>query len=120
MVGGVLHTHQVSIGPPVQVCVLSTDVSVSGKAWLALAAEHGVREVAEVVAAGVFVAVVTSIQAGITGCTHLQVKGGVEEFKQQQISIGVCSLSLLSALALLACLLAAASSMPCPYGWGPV
>lgn len=72
VVGGVLHADQVSVGPSVQVCVLSADVSVASVARFALAAEHGVGEMSQVVAACVFVAVVASVEAGITGRAHLQ------------------------------------------------
>lgn len=72
VVGGVLHADQVSVGPSVQVCVLSADVSVASVARFALAAEHGVGEMSQVVAACVFVAVVASVEAGITGRAHLR------------------------------------------------
>lgn len=72
VVGGILHTNQVSVGPSIQICVLSTDVAIASIAGFALAAEHGISKVAEVVTAGVFVAVVASIEAGIAGCTHLE------------------------------------------------
>lgn len=72
VVGGVLHADQVSVGPSVQVRVLSADVSVASVARFALAAEHGVGEMSQVVAACVFVAVVASVEAGITGRAHLQ------------------------------------------------
>lgn len=74
MVGGVLHTNQVSIGPSIQICVLSTDMTVASIARLALATVHGIGKVSEVVTAGVFVAVMTSIEAGITGRAHLESK----------------------------------------------
>lgn len=72
MVGGVLHTDQVLVGPSVQVRVLTTDVSVSSIARLTLTAVHGVGKVSQVVTAGVLVAVVAPIQAGVTWCTHLE------------------------------------------------
>lgn len=71
MVGGVLHTNQVGVGPSIQICVLSTDMTIASITRPALTAEHGISEVSEVVAAGIFVAVVTSIEAGITRCAHL-------------------------------------------------
>lgn len=72
VVGSILHTNQVSIGPSIQICVLSTDMAIASVARFALAAVHGISEVSEVVAAGVFVAVVASVEAGITGCAHLE------------------------------------------------
>lgn len=78
VVGGVLHTEEVSVGPSIQVAVLSADVAVPGVPWPALAAEHGIGEDAKVYASGVFVAVVAAVQTGVTGCAHLKEK------KQQQ------------------------------------
>lgn len=75
VVGCVLHTNQVSVGPSIQICVLPADMAISSIARLALAAEHGICEVSKVVTAGVFVAVMTSIKAGITGRAHLQNMG---------------------------------------------
>ena len=72
MIGGVLHTHQVSVGPSIQICVLTTNVAVAGISGLAVAAEHGVSELSQVVTAGVLVAVVTSVQAGVTWRAHLE------------------------------------------------
>lgn len=72
VVGGILHTNQVSIWPSIQICVLSTDMAVASVTGLALTAVHGISEVSEVVATGIFVAVVASIEAGITGCAHLE------------------------------------------------
>lgn len=72
MVGGILHTDQVSVGPPIQIGVLATDVSVARVAGLALTAVHGVGKMSQVVTTGVFVAVVTSIETGITRRAHLE------------------------------------------------
>ena len=72
VVGGVLHTHQVRVGPSIQICVLSADMAVASIAGLALTAEHGIGKVSKVVTTGVFVAVMASIEAGITGCTRLE------------------------------------------------
>lgn len=77
VVGGVLHTNQVSIGPSIQIRVLSTDMAIASIAGLALAPVHGIGKVSEVVTAGIFVAVMASIKAGITGCTHLESEGGM-------------------------------------------
>ena len=72
MVGGILHTNQVGVRPSIQIGVLSADMAVASITRLALTAEHGVGKLPEVVAAGVFVAVMASIEAGITGCADLQ------------------------------------------------
>lgn len=72
VVGGILHTQQVSVGPSIQVSVLSTDVAISCISWLALTAEHGVREDAQVNAVGIFVAVMATVHTRITGCANLR------------------------------------------------
>lgn len=72
VVSGVLHADQVSVWPSIQIRVLSADVAVACVTGLALAAVHGISKVSKVVAAGIFVAVVASIKAGITRCAHLQ------------------------------------------------
>lgn len=81
MVGGVLHTNQVSVGPSIQIGVLSTDMAITSIARLALTAVHGIGKVSEVVTAGIFVAVVASIEAGITRRAHLE---GVKEKENDQ------------------------------------
>lgn len=73
MIGCIFHTHKVSIRPAIQICVLSTDVSIPSITRLALTAEHGVCKMAQVVAAGILIAVMASIKAGITRCAHLQI-----------------------------------------------
>lgn len=72
VVGGILHAHQVGVGPAIQVGVLTADVPVPGVTRLALAPEHGVGKVAQVVAAGVLVAVVTPVRTGIPWCADLE------------------------------------------------
>lgn len=72
MVGGVLHTHQVSVGPSVQVRVLAADVSVASVPGFALTTVHGVGELPQVVTAGVLVAVMSPVQAGVTGRAYLE------------------------------------------------
>lgn len=72
VVGGVGHAHQVLVGPAVHVGVLLADDAVAGVAGLALAAVHGVAVVAQVVALGVFVAVVRPICARVAGLAHLR------------------------------------------------
>lgn len=73
VIGSILHTLKVSIGPAIQICVLPTDVSISSIARLALTAEHGLCEMAQVVASGILIAIMASVEAGITRCTHLQI-----------------------------------------------
>lgn len=48
VVGGILHTMQVSVGPSVQVTVLSANMAIPSIPWFALAAEHGLGEDAQV------------------------------------------------------------------------
>lgn len=72
VVGGVLHTMQVSVGPSVQVTILSANTAISGISWPALAAEHGFREDAQVDAVCIFMAVVATILARITGFANLK------------------------------------------------
>lgn len=74
VIGCVLDTHKISIRPAIKISVLSTDVSISSKARFALTTVHRVWEMAQVVAASVLIAVVASIEAGITRCAHLQEK----------------------------------------------
>lgn len=71
MVGGIFHTDQVSVGPPIQISVLTTDVSVACIAGLTLTAVHGLGEMSEVVTTGILVALVASIETGIARCAHL-------------------------------------------------
>lgn len=72
VVGGVLHTHQVSVGPSIQVTVLSTNMAISSIPWLALAAEHGLREDTQVDAVCIFMTVVATILARVTRFAHLK------------------------------------------------
>lgn len=72
VVGGILHTNQVRIGPSIQIRVLSTDMAVTSVARLALTAVHRVSEVSQVVTAGVFIAVVAPIEAGVTRSADLR------------------------------------------------
>lgn len=76
VVGGVLHTHQVVVGPSIQVTVLSTDMTISSVPRFALTAEHGLAVDAQVNAVCVFVAVMAAIPTGITGLANLE---GVHE-----------------------------------------
>lgn len=72
VVGCVGHAHQILVGPAVQVGVLPADDAVARVAGLALAAEHGVTVMAQVVALGVTVAVVGPIRARVAGFAHLR------------------------------------------------
>lgn len=83
VVGGILHTDQVSVGPPIQIGVLATDVSVACVAGLALTAVHGIGEMSQVVTTGIFVAVVASIETGITRRAHLESQEEEEAHSQK-------------------------------------
>lgn len=72
VVGGVLHTQQVGVGPSVQVAVLSANMAIPCIPWLALAAEHGLGEDAQVDAVCIFMAVVAPILTRIPGFTNLK------------------------------------------------
>lgn len=71
VVGSILHTHQVSVGPPVQVTVLSTNTSIPGIPWPALTAEHGLGEDTQVDAVCISVAVVRTILTRVTRLANL-------------------------------------------------
>ena len=79
VVGSVLHTQQLCVGPSIQVSILSTDVAIASISWLALAAEHGIREDAQVHAVGIFIAVVAPVLARITRLADLKEK--IEGFR---------------------------------------
>lgn len=83
VVGGILHTDQVSVGPPIQIGVLATDVSVACVAGLALTAVHGIGEMSQVVTTGIFVAVVASVETGITRRAHLESQEEEEAHSQK-------------------------------------
>lgn len=89
MIGSILHTLKVSIRPAIQICVLSTDVSITSIARLALTPEHGVCEMAQVVAAGILIAVMASIKTGITRCAHLQIGQVKQPFYVQIFSVTI-------------------------------
>ena len=72
MVGGVLHTHKVSVGPSIQVSVLSTNMTIPSITWLALTAEHGLRVDTQIHTLCVFVTVVATIQARVAGFANLK------------------------------------------------
>lgn len=71
VVGGVLHTNEVSVGPSIQVTVLSTDSAIAGIPWLTLAAEHGLGEDAQVDAVCIFMTVVATILARVARFANL-------------------------------------------------
>lgn len=81
VVGGILHTHQVVVGPSVQVAVLSTNMTVSCVARFALTAEHGLAVDAQVNAVCIFVAVVAAILARIPGLANLE---GIHEESESE------------------------------------
>lgn len=58
-------------------------MAVASIARLALAAVHGICKLSEVVTAGVFVAVMASIEAGITRRAHLESEGGMHSLNDQ-------------------------------------
>lgn len=72
VVGCIRHTQQVSVGPTIQVTVPSTDTAVPCISWLALTAEHGIGEDAQVDAVCVFIAVVAAILTRVTGFANLR------------------------------------------------
>ena len=72
VVCSVRHTQQLCVGPSIQVSVFSTDVAIASISWLALAAEHGIREDAQVDTVGIFIAVVAPVLARITRLTDLK------------------------------------------------
>lgn len=74
VIGCVLDTHKISIGPAIKISVFSTDVAISSKARSALTAVHGVCEMTQVVAASVLIAVVASVETGIARRAHLHRK----------------------------------------------
>lgn len=81
VIGGVLHTHQVCVGPSIQVSVLSTNPAIPSIPWPALTAEHGLGENAQVNAICIFMAVVATILARITGSANLK---QITELKKMQ------------------------------------
>lgn len=72
VVGGILHTDQVSVGPSVQVSVLSTNIAVPSIPWLALTAEHRLGEDAQVDAVCIFMTIVATVLARVTGFANLK------------------------------------------------
>lgn len=84
VISGVGTTHEVVIGPSVQVRVFSTDETISSVAGPALTLVHGVTEVVDVDAFGIFVAVVGFVFAGVLWLAHLQQKkiGFVRSFSR--------------------------------------
>lgn len=71
VVGSILHTQQVLVGPSIQVSVLSANMAIPSIPWLALASEHRVGVDAQVDAVCIFIAVVATILARVTGCANL-------------------------------------------------
>lgn len=74
VVGGILHAMEVSVGPSIQVSVLSTNVTISSIARFALTAVHDVGENAQVNTVGVFVTVMAPVLTWVPWCTDLEEK----------------------------------------------
>lgn len=72
MISGVSVTHEVLIGPAVQIRVLSTDEAIPSVTSATLTLVHRVAEVADVDAFCMFVAVVGFFFARVLGFTHLK------------------------------------------------
>lgn len=72
VVGSILHTHQVSVGPSVQITVLSTNTSIPSIPWPAFTAEHGLGEDAQIDAVCIFIAVVATILTRVPGLANLK------------------------------------------------
>lgn len=72
VIGGILDTQQVVVGPSVKVAVLSTNMTVSCVPRSALTAEHGLTVDSQVNAVCIFMAVVASILTRITWFAHLE------------------------------------------------
>lgn len=72
VVGGILDTQQVVVGPSIKIAVLSTDMTVACIARSALTAEHGLTVDSQVNAVCIFMAVVASILTRITRFAHLE------------------------------------------------
>ena len=86
VIGGIGVTHQVVIGPAVQVGVLPADEAVPCVADLTVTLVHGVAEVAEVHTVCVPVAVMGLILAGVLRLTHLGSGEDREERKKKRQS----------------------------------
>lgn len=72
VVGGILNTQQVVVGPSVKITVLSTNMAVSCIPRSALTAEHRVTVDSQVNAICIFMAVMASILTRITRFAHLE------------------------------------------------
>lgn len=72
VVGGVLNTVEITVGPAIQVSVLSTYITITSIAWLAFAAKHDVRENAQINTIGLFVTVMAAIFTWVPWCTDLE------------------------------------------------
>lgn len=72
VVGSILHTQQVSIGPSIQISVFSANMAIPSIPWLALTSEHGFGVDAQVDTVCIFIAVVATILARVTGCANLK------------------------------------------------
>lgn len=72
VVGGILNTVEISVGPAIQVSVLPTYITITSIAWLAFAAKHDVRENAQINTIGLSVTVMASILTWVPWCTDLE------------------------------------------------
>lgn len=72
VIGSILHTQKVSVGPSIQITVFSTNTPIPGIPWLAFTAEHGLGEDTQVDAVCIFIAVVATILTGVTGLANLR------------------------------------------------
>lgn len=72
VISGIFHTRQVSVGPSIQVAVLSANASIPGISWLALTAEHRLGEDTQVDAVCIFMAVVASVLARVARNANLR------------------------------------------------
>lgn len=112
VISGIFHTEEVSVGPSIQVTVLSAYASVPSISWLAFAAEHGLREDAQVDAICIFMAVVASVLARVAGSAnlkkitdYLKKKSNASCWRTRQIKVLIQT-----------CFLAVASATPLPKG----
>lgn len=77
VVSCIFHTGEIAVWPAVQVCVLSTDVTVPSVARFTFAAVHDVGEDAQINAIGFLIAVVGGILAWVSWCADLFIGNGL-------------------------------------------
>lgn len=95
VISGVSATHEVLIGPAVQIRVLSADEAIPSVTSATLTLVHGVAEVADVDAFRMFVAVVGFVLARVLGFTHLN---GQQKRLSHQLNLttSICQFWVLS------------------------